>query len=62
MSEKEKVRLINAVELEKQAYARFGLEAIKFITLIQEQPTANALPIEYGEKDNGRTHNTGIED
>lgn len=48
---KDEIRLINAVELEKQAYARFGLEAIKFITLIQEQPTANALPLQCGDKD-----------
>ena len=42
-------RLIDAKRLEKEAYARFGLESIKFITLIQEQPTADALPLKKGE-------------
>ena len=42
-------RLIDAKRLEEEAYARFGLESIKFITLIQEQPTADALPLKKGE-------------
>ena len=54
-------RLIDAKRLEKEAYARFGLESIKFITLIQEQPTAHSLPLHSGEMRNGGTHNTGIE-
>ena len=57
---KDEIRLINAVELEKQAYARFGLEAIKFITLIQEQPTANALPLQCGDKESGDKNGTHI--
>ena len=55
------VKLINAKILEEEAYKRFGLEAIKFITLIQEQPIVDTLPIEYGDKNNGRTHNTRTE-
>lgn len=33
------VRLIDAEELKRIAYRRFGLEAIKLITLIDEMPT-----------------------
>ena len=55
------VRLINAEKLKEEAYKQFGLEAIKFNLLIDEQPTENALPIEYGDKNNGRTYNTRIE-
>lgn len=47
----EEIRLIDAVELEKQAYERFGLDAIKFITLIQEQETATALPLHNEKRD-----------
>ena len=50
------VRLINANKLKKEAYRRFGLEAIKLITLIDEMPT------EKGDKNNGRTYITRIED
>ena len=33
------IRLIDANKLKAEAYKRFGLEAIKLITLIDEQPT-----------------------
>ena len=52
------IRLINAVKLEEEAYRRFGLEAVKFITLIQEQPTVQDKR-EIGTND---THDTRIED
>ena len=38
-------RLIDAYELKRIAYQRFGLEAIKLITLIDEMPTGFASPI-----------------
>lgn len=43
------VRLIDANKLKEEAYKRFGLEAIKFNLLIDEQPTENALPLKKGE-------------
>ena len=49
MANSDDIRLIDANRLEKEAYERFGLESIKFITLIQEQPTADALPLKKGE-------------
>ena len=49
------VRLIDANKLKEIAYKRFGLEAIKLITLVDEMPTAN------GEMNNGRTHYTRTE-
>ena len=33
------VRLIDANKLKAEAYKRFGLEAIKLITLVDEMPT-----------------------
>ena len=50
------IRLIDANKLKEEAYKRFGLEAIKLITLIDEMPT------EKGDKNNGRTYITRIED
>ena len=42
MSESDEVRLIDANELKKIAYQRFGLSAIKLITLVDEMPTKEA--------------------
>ena len=42
MSETDEVRLIDANELKKIAYQRFGLSAIKLITLVDEMPTKEA--------------------
>lgn len=56
MGNSDDVRLINANELKEEAYRRFGLESIKLITLIDEMPTVK------GDKNNGRTHDTRIED
>lgn len=39
MSETDEARLIDANELKKIAYQRFGLSAIKLITLVDEMPT-----------------------
>ena len=44
-------RLIDANELKRIAYQRFGLSAIKLITLVDEMPTATALNIRYGDKE-----------
>ena len=49
MSNSDNVRLIDANELKEEAYRRFGLESIKLITLIDEMPTINALPLKKGE-------------
>lgn len=49
MANSDDIRLIDANRLEKEAYERFGLESIKFITLIQEQPDITALPLKKGE-------------
>jgi len=53
------VRLIDAEELKRIAYRRFGLEAIKLITLIDEMPTADNKE-DKGKTDNGTTHITGL--
>ena len=45
MANSDDIRLIDANRLEKEAYERFGLESIKFITLIQEQADITALPL-----------------
>lgn len=55
-------RLLSEKELKELIKDRCGLDGVKFLEIIRDCPTANALPIEYGDKDNGRTHNTGIED
>ena len=51
MSDTEDMRLIDAEKLKREAYRRFGLSGIKLITLIDEQPTATALNIRYGDKE-----------
>ncbi len=51
------VRLIDAEELKRIAYRRFGLEAIKLITLIDEMPT---IKENKGKTENGTTHITGL--
>lgn len=51
MSNSDGIRLIDANELKEIAYQRFGLEAIKLITLVDEMPT-----YDKGEKND--THNT----
>ena len=56
MANSDDIRLIDANKLKEEAYRRFGLEAIKLITLIDEMPT------EKGERNNVRTHITRIED
>ena len=55
------VRLINAYELERMVKERCGLDGIKFLELIRDCKTVAALPIEYGDKQNGRTHDTRTE-
>ena len=58
MSDTEK-RLIDGNELKRIAYQRFGLSAIKLITLIDEMPEHK----EDKEKvDYERTHSTRFED
>ena len=44
-------RLIDANRLKEESYKRLGLESIKFITLIDEQPTAAVLNIRYEDKE-----------
>lgn len=48
-------RLIDANELKRIAYQRFGLSAIKLITLVDEMPTAtdNTLHGENGNEQRG---------
>lgn len=44
------VRLIDANKLKAEAYKRFGLEAIKLITLIDEQPTVKQTKVnQFGD-------------
>ena len=45
----EEIRLINANALKEEAYKRFGLGAIKFMLLIDEQATAKNLPLHNGD-------------
>ena len=43
------VRLIDANKLKAEAYKRFGLEAIKLITLVDEMPTERqSIVNQYG--------------
>ena len=48
-------RLLSEKELMKLINERCGLDGIKFLELIRDCKTVAALPIEYGDKQNGRT-------
>ena len=54
-------RLLSEKELMKLINERCGLDGIKFLELIRDCKTVAALPIEYGDKQNGRTHDTRTE-
>lgn len=64
MSKEEKPdRLLRESDLIALAKERFGITASKVIMMIEDCPETKAIEVHIpGERENGRTHNTGVED